>query len=41
MGLGKTLTIIALILAKNIKAKVEDETKEEKKQEKWFSKMGE
>ncbi|XP_010783013.1 transcription termination factor 2-like [Notothenia coriiceps] len=38
MGLGKTLTIIALILAKKSKAKGEVEEKEEKQAEGWISK---
>lgn len=41
MGLGKTLTMIALILTKKMKAKKEDEKKEEeKKEESWLSKTG-
>lgn len=38
MGLGKTLTMISLILSKKAKGKEEDEKKEEKKLEKWISK---
>lgn len=40
MGLGKTLTMISLILSKKMKAKEEDEKKEEKKQDIWVSKTG-
>lgn len=40
MGLGKTLTMISLILHQKKKAKVEDEKKEEKKLDKWLSKTG-
>lgn len=40
MGLGKTLTMISLILSKKAKGKEEDEKKEEMKLEKWISKNG-
>lgn len=40
MGLGKTLTMISLILAKKKKKEEEDEKKEEEKLEKWISKTG-
>lgn len=40
MGLGKTLTMISLILSKKAKGKEGDEKKEEKKLEKWISKNG-
>lgn len=40
MGLGKTLTMISLILDKKNKEKEEEEKKEEKKLEKWISKTG-
>lgn len=40
MGLGKTLTMISLILSKKNKEREEDEKKEEKKLEKWISKNG-
>lgn len=40
MGLGKTLTMISLILSKKAKGKEEDEKKKEIKLEKWISKNG-
>lgn len=40
MGLGKTLTMISLILSQKAKGKEEGERKEEKKLEKWISKNG-
>lgn len=40
MGLGKTLTMISLILAQKIKTEEKDEKKEEKKVESWISKAG-
>lgn len=40
MGLGKTLTMISLILSKKIEGKEKDEKKEEKRLEKWISKNG-
>lgn len=40
MGLGKTLTMISLILTKKANEKGEDDKKEVKKLEKWISKTG-
>lgn len=40
MGLGKTLTMISLILAMKMKAKKDKEEMEEKKKDSWLSKTG-
>lgn len=40
MGLGKTLTMISLILTKKANEKGKNEKKEVKKLEKWISKTG-
>lgn len=40
MGLGKTLTMISLILAMKMKAKKDKGEMEEKKKDSWLSKTG-
>lgn len=40
MGLGKTLTMISLILTQKKKKKKEEDEKKEKQLDKWLSKTG-